>query len=71
MKLDNIKTDNAFNYSYLLKRMFPYIKPILFRIIIAFILVIPLGLLDGVTALALKPYMDYLDYLNNMHYYIQ
>lgn len=58
MKLNNINTTNAFNYKYLLTRMMPYIKPVLFRIIIAFILVIPLGLLDGVTAFALKPYID-------------
>lgn len=58
MKLDDIKTNSAFNYSYLLKRMYPYIRPVLFRIIIAFFLAIPLGLLDGVTAFALKPYID-------------
>lgn len=58
MKLNEIKTNNAFKYSYLLKRIFPYIKPVMFRIIITFILAIPLGLLDGVTAFALKPYID-------------
>ncbi|DAB00161.1 TPA: ABC transporter [Candidatus Gastranaerophilales bacterium HUM_11] len=39
--------------------MFPYIKPYMFRIICGFLVAIPLGLLDGVTAFALKPYMDY------------
>ena len=58
MRLDDIKTDEAFNYGYLLKRIFPYIKPILFRIFVLIILAIPLGLLDGVTAFALKPYID-------------
>jgi len=58
MKLNVINTDKAFNYKYLLTRMFPYIKPVLFRIFIAFLLVIPLGLLDGVTAFVLKPYID-------------
>ena len=58
MKLDNIKTNNAFDYGYLLKRMMPYIKPLIFRILIAFALVVPLGLLDGVTAFVLKPYLD-------------
>ena len=58
MKLDKITTNSAFDYGYLLKRMWPYIKPVFFRIIIAFILAIPLGLLDGVTAFALKPYID-------------
>ena len=58
MKLEQIKTDSAFNYSYLLKRIFPYIKPVIGRIIIAFLIVIPLGLLDGVTAFVLRPYLD-------------
>ena len=58
MKLNEINTANAFNYKYLLQRIFPYIKPVLFRIIITFILAIPLGLLDGVTAFVLKPYID-------------
>lgn len=58
MKLDNVQTQNAFNYKYLLKRIFPYIKPLMFRITIAFFLAIPLGLLDGATAFVLKPYID-------------
>ncbi len=58
MKLDDIKTTNAFDYKYLLKRIYPYIKPVMFRIIIAFLLAIPLGLLDGATAFVLKPYID-------------
>ena len=58
MKLDNIKIKNSFDYGYLLKRIYPYLKPNLFRIFIAFILAIPLGLLDGATAFVLKPYID-------------
>ena len=58
MRLDNIKTERAFDYGYLLKRIYPYIKPLLFRIFITFILAIPLGLLDGATAFVLKPYID-------------
>ena len=58
-KLKSTQTDTAFNYGFLLKKIFPYIKPYLFRITIGFIIAIPLGLLDGVTAFALKPYMDY------------
>ena len=58
MKLSTIKTDKAFNYGYLLNRMWPYIKPVLPRIIIGFSLAIPLGLLDGATAFVLKPYID-------------
>ncbi|MBR2069468.1 MAG: ATP-binding cassette domain-containing protein [Candidatus Gastranaerophilales bacterium] len=69
MRLDNIKTDKAFQYSYLLKRIFPYIKPVLFRIILGFLLAVPLGLLDGVTALALKPYIDVVVNGNEMVYH--
>ena len=58
MKLNEIQTANAFNYKYLLDRMFPYIKPLIFRIILTFALAIPLGLLDGATAFVLKPYID-------------
>ena len=58
MKLNEIQTENAFNYKYLLDRMYPYIKPLMFRIVITFALAIPLGLLDGVTAFVLKPYID-------------
>lgn len=58
-KLKATNAINSFNYKWLLSRMFPYIKPYWFRILIGFCISIPLGLLDGVTALALKPYMDY------------
>lgn len=59
MKLAMTTAKNSFKYSWLLSRIFPYIKPYLFRIILGFMVAIPLGLLDGVTAFALKPYMDY------------
>ncbi|DAB11212.1 TPA: ABC transporter [Candidatus Gastranaerophilales bacterium HUM_15] len=53
--------------------MFPYIKPYMFRIICGFLVAIPLGLLDGVTAFALKPYMDYVvgkqDWVFHLHGY--
>ena len=58
-KLKDTQTTTAFKYGYLLAKIFPYIKPYLFRITLGFLIAIPLGLLDGVTALALKPYMDY------------
>lgn len=58
-KLSSTSAQNSFKYSWLLSRIFPYIKPYWFRILIGFLIAIPLGLLDGVTALALKPYMDY------------
>ena len=58
-KLSATSAQNSFNYSWLLSRIWPYIKPYWFRILVGFAISIPLGLLDGVTALALKPYMDY------------
>lgn len=58
-KLQATSAQNSFKYSWLLSRIFPYIKPYIPRIVIGFLIAIPLGLLDGVTALALKPYMDY------------
>lgn len=59
MKLKNTVSKDAFRYGYLLKRLYPYIKPVMFRAILGIIIAIPLGLLDGVTAIALKPYLDY------------
>lgn len=58
MKLQYTQANSAFKYSWLLKRIFPYIKPFLGRIIIGFIIAIPVGMLDGVVAFALKPYLD-------------
>ena len=59
MKLNTTQAKNSFKYSWLLSRIWPYIKPYWFRITLGFLIAIPLGLLDGVTAFALKPYMDY------------
>lgn len=59
MKLSKTKGENSYRYGWLLKRIFPYIKPVLGRVILGFLVAIPLGVLDGVTAFALKPYMDY------------
>lgn len=59
MKLNTTTAQNSFKYGWLLSRIFPYIKPYLFRIFLGFLIAIPLGLLDGITAFALKPYMDY------------
>lgn len=38
--------------------MWPFVKPYLFRAIFAVLLCVPIGALDSVVALALKPYMD-------------
>ena len=59
MKLEATTAQNSFRYGWLLSRIWPYIKPYWFRITLGFLVAIPLGLLDGVTAFALKPYMDY------------
>ncbi len=59
MKLNMTTAQNSFKYGWLLSRIWPYIKPYMFRIICGFLVAIPLGLLDGVTAFALKPFMDY------------
>ncbi len=59
MKLNATTAQNSFKYGWLLSRIYPYIKSYWFRILLGFAIAIPLGLLDGVTAFALKPYMDY------------
>lgn len=59
MKLEMTTAKNSFKYGWLLSRILPYITPYWFRITLGFLVAIPLGLLDGVTAFALKPYMDY------------
>ncbi len=59
LKLKDTNTKYAFSYGYLLRKIWPYIKAVLGRAILLFILAIPLGLLDGVVAFALRPYMDF------------
>ena len=57
-KLKNTVSKDAFRYGYLSKKIYPYIKPYWARIILNLIIAVPLGLLDGVVALSLRPYMD-------------
>lgn len=59
LKLKETNSKDAFRYGHLLKRMFPYIKKVIGRTILLILLAIPLGLLDGVIAFSLRPYMDY------------
>lgn len=59
MKLKDTQALTSFEYSWLLKRIFPYIKPFMSRVILGFLIAIPVGLLDGVVSFSLKPYMDY------------
>lgn len=58
MKLKDSVAKDAFRYGYLLNKVVPYIKPVLFRAILGIIIAVPLGLLDGITSFALKPYFD-------------
>ena len=59
MKLKDTQALTSFKYTWLLKRIFPYIKPFMGRVILGFIIAAPVGLLDGVVSFSLKPYMDY------------
>ena len=58
-RLQNTVSKDAFKYGYLLKKIYPYIKPVMGRALINLIIAIPLGLLDGIVALSLKPYLDF------------
>lgn len=58
-KLQDTVSKDAFKYGYLLNKIYPYIKPVLGRALINLMIAIPLGLLDGVVALSLKPYLDF------------
>ncbi len=59
LKLKDTQSKNAFRYGYLLNKMYPYIKKVLWRSVLLFLLAVPLGLLDGVVAFSLRPYMDF------------
>lgn len=59
MKLKDTDAETSFNYIWLLKRIFPYLKPYLKPIIFLFVISIPIGLTDGIFAFSLKPYFDY------------
>ena len=58
MKLKDTQAQNAFRYSWLVSRIYKYIKPFMFRAILSVLVAIPVGMLDGVVALALRPYID-------------
>lgn len=55
-KLKEKMINNQFVINY--KRMWPFVKPIWFRALISVLICIPIGSLDAVIALALKPYTD-------------
>lgn len=56
IKMDGKYGENE-NY-HSLTTILPYFKPYLFRTLLALLLAIPIGSLDAVIALSLKPYMD-------------
>ena len=58
MKLSSTNAAQSFNYKWLLKRIYPFAKPYLGRIILCILVAIPAGMLDGVVAFSLRPYMD-------------
>lgn len=47
---------NMFYVNY--RRMWPYVKPYWFRALLSILVAIPIGSMDALIALALKPYMD-------------
>ena len=49
---------NAQRFVIIYKRMWKYVKPFWFRALCSMLICIPIGSLDAVIALALKPYMD-------------
>ncbi len=52
------KQSSEMNFQQHYKIMWPYIKPYWIRALLAVLISIPIGALDSVVALALKPYMD-------------
>ncbi|MDR2902451.1 MAG: ABC transporter ATP-binding protein/permease [Lactobacillales bacterium] len=50
------KLKNSFIHNY--KRMWPFVRPYWFRALISLIITIPIGGLDAIIALSLKPFMD-------------
>lgn len=52
-------TNNKKSWAWLIRNMWPYMKPVLGRVLLGVLVAIPVGLLEGVTAFVLKPYLDY------------
>ncbi len=55
-KISHKVKENRFIKNY--KRMWPFVKPFWFRALLATVITIPIGSLDAIIALALKPFMD-------------
>ena len=56
MKIIQTIKQNRFYINY--SRMWPYVRPVWFRSLMSVLICIPIGSLDAIIALALKPYMD-------------
>ena len=54
--ISNFIKNQRFVVNY--RRMWPFVKPVWFRAVLSMLICIPIGSLDAVIALALKPYMD-------------
>jgi ATP-binding cassette, subfamily B, bacterial MsbA len=50
--------DDSLKPVYLYMRLFHYVKPYMLRFIISLIITLPIGALDALVALSLKPFMD-------------
>ena len=55
-KYEPVELKMSFHEHY--KAMWPFVKPYTFRALLAVLISIPIGALDSVVALSLKPYMD-------------
>ncbi len=55
---ESIENFKKTQFCYCYSKMIPYVKPYWFRAILAVLICIPIGSLDAVIALSLKPYMD-------------
>lgn len=54
----NVPVELKMSFHQHYKAMWPFVKPYTFRAILAILISIPIGALDSVVALSLKPYMD-------------
>ena len=68
MKLSETEAKNSYRYKWIMGRLMPYLKPVWFRLLLGIVIAIPLGLLDGVTAFALKPYLYYVVGQQDLHF---
>lgn len=55
-KIKQIFANNMFVQNY--SRMWPYVRPVWFRALMSVLIAIPIGSMDALIALSLKPYMD-------------